>query len=278
MQTFDTPEPLSLQVKTTAGQIAVEATERVDTAVEVLPADPHNHKDVDAAERTRIEHRDGSIHVETPKDQGQGRAPEVNVRVALPQGSAVKIDTVSADVRISGQTGAVQHHSASGGVHVDHAREVSARTASGDVQCHTVEADAQISVASGDITLDVVRGSAKVTSASGDILIREVHGDVKVQAASGDARVGTAHGSVKANTASGDLRIDSVVDGHTSANSASGDITIGVAEGTAAWLQLASLSGRIQSGLDSTEHPGTDQTVNVRANTVSGDITITRAG
>ena len=55
-------------------------------------------------------------------------------------------------------------------------------------------------------------------------------------------------------------------------------LSIGIAEGTAAWLDVQSLTGNVQTSLDDAEGPveGGD-TVRVRARTISGDVSITRA-
>lgn len=62
-------------------------------------------------------------------------------------------------------------------------------------------------------------------------------------------------------------------------DSASGDILIGVAGGTAAWLDVHSLSGDITSELEGADAPDEDApTVTIRGRTLSGDVAIRRAG
>jgi hypothetical protein len=61
-------------------------------------------------------------------------------------------------------------------------------------------------------------------------------------------------------------------------DTASGDVEVGIATGTAAWLDVQALSGRVSSTLEATDTPGHDaETVTIHAHTLSGDITLRRA-
>ncbi len=60
---------------------------------------------------------------------------------------------------------------------------------------------------------------------------------------------------------------------------ASGELEIGVREGTAAWLDVRTVTGRLHNSLDSTERPADEEDrVSVRARTYDGDIVVRRAG
>ena len=57
-----------------------------------------------------------------------------------------------------------------------------------------------------------------------------------------------------------------------------GDLEIGIAEGTAAWLEVNTGFGQVRNLLDNTTRPKeSDQTVEVRARTSFGGITIRRS-
>jgi len=61
------------------------------------------------------------------------------------------------------------------------------------------------------------------------------------------------------------------------AKAASGDIHAGVRQGTAAWLDVHTVSGRVASSLDATSAPADDdRTVRLHLSTVSGDIDLAR--
>lgn len=280
MPTFATPAPITLRLTVDAGQVTVDATDRDDTVVEVAPADPNDPTDVEGAEQTRVEHRIGTVIVEAPKQHGMfRRSPELVVRVALPTGSSAKLTAASADIHVTGSLGTAEVTTSSGDLSLDHADRVEAKTASGDAWCRTVERDALVQTASGDIAVQSVGGRAQLGTASGDVQLHEARGDIRVQTASGDLHVDDAHGSVVAKAASGDIVLRSVRRGRIAADTASGDIVIGVADGTAAWLDVSTLSGEVTSGLSSADQPGEgEETVEIHARTVGGDIIITRTG
>jgi hypothetical protein len=59
---------------------------------------------------------------------------------------------------------------------------------------------------------------------------------------------------------------------------ASGELEVGVREGTAAWLDVRTVAGRLRNSLETTEHPAAEEDrVSVRARTYDGDIVIRRA-
>jgi len=100
-----------------------------------------------------------------------------------------------------------------------------------------------------------------VNSASGDVLIRE------------------AGSAVSVNTASGDQMIGAVARGSVSLKSASGDLRIGIREGSTLWVDARSRSGDVTSDLPVSDLPpeGDAPHVELRANTMSGDISVIRA-
>ncbi|WP_020578535.1 DUF4097 family beta strand repeat-containing protein [Actinopolymorpha alba] len=282
MPTFATPEPISLRVKLASGDLTIDASARNETEVEVRPGNPNKSVDVEAAANTLVEHRDGTIVIEAPEDRDRtrwfGSTPSLHIRVALPKGSHLRGSTASADVRATGRLGDVEVNTASGDLRLEEAAALTAQTASGDVIGRQIVGDAKVQTASGDVSIREIHGQAMVSTASGDVQLGQVHSLLRLQTASGDATVDAAHDSVETTTASGDVRIGSVQRGQVAANGASGDIRIGVQKGTAAWLDVSSLSGDVRSALDEADQPGdTEETVEIRARTLSGDITISRA-
>jgi DUF4097 and DUF4098 domain-containing protein YvlB len=263
MYEFDCPEPVTLSLRIAGGDAEIVAEDRRDATVAVTPVDGSDASR-DAAARTRVELRDGTLHIEAPEWTGWlfRRGPRIRVSVRVPQDSGLAVKVASADVRATGRY-----------------RFASLVSASGDASIEHVTGDAAVSAASGDLQVGRVDGSLKINGASGDLAVGHVGGDVIAHCASGDIAIKHACGSLRATTASGDVRIGTVTAGTVRVNSASGDVTIGVAAGTGVWLDLTSISGDTRTDLTMPAGHG-DQSaaaLNLQVRTVSGDIHVHRA-
>lgn len=280
MQSFTTPGPTTLDVRFAGGHLQLEATDRHTTEVDVAPRNPSNSADVEHAAATVVEQRGNEIVVIAPDTKRWfGRTPKLDVRISAPTRSDATADVESADIRLSGSLGAIDVTSASGNLRFDGVASLTVKTASGDVVGDRVEADGLAKSASGDFHLGEVGGSCDLTTASGDINVAAIGGDVQCRTASGDVSLRLVGGSTTAKSASGDVRLGSVRRGTVEIDSASGDVWIGVADGTAAWLDVHSLSGDVRSDLEAAEAPEAEaRMVTIRARTLSGDVAIRRAG
>jgi DUF4097 and DUF4098 domain-containing protein YvlB len=147
-----------------------------------------------------------------------------------------------------------------------------------------VAGEARVKTASGDVALDEVGGRAQVNSASGDVSVQRAGGDATVQLVSGDVWIRDAAASVHANTVSGDQRLEAVVAGVVESHSVSGDVWIGVRRGSRVYVDANTISGSTSSELELSDAPAEAPAIEdegplleVRAKTVSGDVTIARA-
>ena len=121
-------------------------------------------------------------------------------------------------------------------------------------------------------------GPASVSTASGDAVIGDLDGEVKFRAASGSLTVRRLHGNVNAQTASGDVAVATGVNGGVSVQTSSGELVVGVAEGTAAQLDLRTGSGEVRNLLTPSDGPAEgDETLVVHARTGSGNVVVQRA-
>ncbi len=283
-ETFDTPGDVRLDIRLGAGEVRVETSEVQQTTVLLEPL-RDNDASTAAIENARLEVRDhGGRHevVIDVRDRGRGifRNAQVLVSVSCPEGTSVEAKTGSAEVVGRGRFGSVEVESGSGDVEFEEVSgDARVDAASGDVQLGNVGGGARVNTASGDVQMRSVGGEAKINSASGDVLIRDVGGELSVNSASGDVIVREARGSVRVSTASGDQQIGTVSTGHVELKSASGDLKVGIAEGSTLWVDARSRSGEVRSELPVSELPpeGEGPTVELRANTMSGDITVARA-
>lgn len=277
MPTFDTPTPLKAQIINAAGEISVVATDTQTTTVEVSAT---SDRDRQAAQETVVDLHDGRLRIEVPRNPGWTHTPEIEVRVTLPAQSSVEVQAASCDTALTGHYDGVRVRSASGDVRIDTvAGPLVVETASGDVGVDEAHATVQINTASGDIRLDTALGEDQVEigSASGDTEIGSVRGPLTVNVAASDVRVREAAGDVNVSSASGDVTLDHVRAGRVGVSTASGDVRVGIAAGVATWLDLHTLSGDV--GTDQVDDDGPaagEATLELRANTVSGDIRLHR--
>ena len=283
-ETFQTPGETRLDIRLGSGEVRLETAEVQETTVVLEPL-RDNDASAAAIENARLELRDrGNGHevVIDVRDRGRGifRNAEVLIAVTCPEGTSVETKSGSADVEGHGRFGSVEVETGSGDVEFGEiAGEAHVNAASGDVQLASVGGDARINTASGDVQIRSIGGDAKINSASGDVILREVRGELSVNSASGDVLVREAASSVGVNTASGDQEIGSVSTGSVTLKSASGDLKVGIKEGSTLWVDARSRSGDVRSELPVSDLPpdGNGPTVELRANTMSGDITVTRA-
>ena len=284
MQTFATDQPISVSIGISHGAVHIIATDRTDTVVSVNPSDPDRADDVEAAAKTVVDLTNTTLTIKQPKPGGiaapvigwKGRGA-VEVTVELPERSSLRADTGVADVRCDGHLGDVEIKTGAGGVRLDHTGAVRVRTATGNVAVQAASGNADI-VGAGELTVDAIAGDADVKNLNGTTWIGRVGGDVKVKSANGDVTIDDAGRDVTVKTANGSIRLGQVARGAVSIETASGALAIGIKEGTAAWIDATTKFGRLHNLLTTTADPDpAGETVQVRARTSFGDITISRA-
>ncbi len=257
-QTFQTSAPLNLSVSVPASSLEIEgAVDATETTVEVERLD----REMDPAElECRLAHDGTSLEVKVGRKRFRDAKYRVTIRTH--EGTNLDIATGAADVRGSGTFGSCRYRSGSGDVSFgDLTGRVSMKTGSGDIR---------VSNALDELGIDV---------ASGAIVVGTTHRRAAIHNVSGTVDVGEAKFDLTARSVSGDLRIGSAARGAVSLTSVSGDIDVGIAAGKRTYLDLHSISGDMRSDLDVSSAPHADGApdVELRAKTVSGDVTIRRA-
>jgi len=193
MQKFDTPAAISTVLEIAAGRVQFIATDRTDTTVEVLPANPAKGRDQKAAEQTTVEFADGvlRIHTNGPKNQYFGPSGSLEVTVQLPAGSHIQAKTASCELRGVGRLGDVAFDGAYRQIKIDEAASVLLTAIDGDVEVGRLNGPAQISTARGDIRItEAGRGKVELRTQMGDVTLGATPG----VSASLDA--GTGHGRI----------------------------------------------------------------------------------
>jgi Putative adhesin len=282
MPTFDTPEPISVTVELGVGDLRIVAADRSDTIVEVRPSDAAKKSDVAAAEHTRVELDGGRLLIKAPKGWRQwtlrGGGESIDVEVALPAGSDVRVEAGVAALRCAGRLGECHFKAGVGEIRVEQAGPVQVKTGGGDITVERALEHAELTTGSGVVQIGSIDGTAEIKNSNGDTWIGEVTGELTVRAANGRIAVDHADAGVEARTANGDVRLGEVASGAVLAETGHGKLDIAIRDGVAAWLDLGTRFGRVDNGLEEADRPGPgEDAVEVRARSSFGDITVRRS-
>jgi len=209
------PGTAELHLLTRSGHVEVHAEERDDVVIE--SGAPSEH---------RIE-SDATGRIKLPSARG-GTATLV---LRTPTGSDVVVGTISGNVKLQGQLGAVRVTTVSGSIEVDRAEALDARSVAGNIDVDRCSGQCRLQTISGLIKLGETAGSVSAQSASGKIEVdMRSAGDVKVRTMSGPVRVAVPRG----------------VRPSTSLRSLSGRPRSECEEGNDCEIRVQSLSGRIE--------------------------------
>ena len=265
MPTFDTPEPITADITLVAGNLHITAGDSAETIVEISPRAEHKDVDVRAAEAVEVHFAGGRLEVRDPEPTGLGRVVGrkgmVDITVELPAGSRVSAKCGFGGIRGEGRLGASEITVTNGNITVD-----------------LVSGNAELTTGHGWVRAEEVGGSAVVKSTTGALTLGTVDGDLRANSAHGDISADRVRGSVTARNSHGGIRLGQVEAGSVDVETSYGELEIGVREGTAAWLDAVSKKGVVRSSLEAADDPApTEQTVEVRARSVWGDILVHRS-
>ncbi|WOF22691.1 DUF4097 family beta strand repeat-containing protein [Microbacterium betulae] len=150
--------------------------------------------------------------------------------------------------------------------------------------------DARLNTVSGDILVDGLRGDLGANAVSGDVQVRGLEGAFAANTVSGDVAVTGALSKVDVDSVSGSTFVDAEGPvARVSVNGVSGGVTLRLDDDYAANYVVRSASGRIRidgvtrSASGPSNYTGStgelsSRFADVRANTVSGDISVIRRG
>jgi DUF4097 and DUF4098 domain-containing protein YvlB len=279
MYTFETPDATTLVVRSGGGHVTVTAEDTQRTTVELTPL---NAAGEDAVAQAVVEQQHGGVVVDIPRHRGGlfRPHPAVGIAITCPTGTVIEVKSESADINATGTFAEAVLSTGSGEVKVgDVTGSAKLKSGSGTISAGSVGKALMISTGSGDVKVNQVGLSAMLSVGSGDIRIGEVAGETVTKTGSGDVEVDRLlAGTLVTKSGSGDLVVRRATSGSVKANGASGDITIGIDQGTAAWLDVSTLTGKVRQELDNAEAPvDGQQRVEITAHTVSGDLRVYRS-
>lgn len=261
--TFETPEAISVYLSVEFGGARIYAGERQTTMVEVRPASAGRKADLEAAEATRVQFAGGRLEVRAPKPRRLGlfgKPGAIDVVIQLPGGSHVQGNGAYGDFDAEGRLGDCDFKTSYGTLRVE---------AAGALTLHT---------SAGNITAGRVTGTAELSTSWGDLRIGETSAPATLKTSGGDIRVERAGEGISARTAYGAIQVARAVRGQLDLTTSYGDVEVGVADGTATFLELRSNHGGVRNQLERVDDPTQpEEFLKVRAQTNYGDIKIFRA-
>jgi DUF4097 and DUF4098 domain-containing protein YvlB len=279
MPSYETPEPISVTLELGVGNVRIAASDRTDTVVEVRPSDEADESDVQAAAQVRVDYTNGMLQVTGPKRafDFSRKTKSVDVSIELPSGSQLSAHLLMGDLRCGGRLGQCRLKT-TGNVWLERTGPLRLHTGAGHVTADGITGNAEVSTGYGKIQIGEVEGTVVAKNSNGDTTIDAVTGDVRVRNANGAIDVRRAGAGVDAKTSNGSIRLGEVVRGSVALGTAAGNLEIGIAAGTAAWLEVNTGFGHVRNLLENTTRPDeADETVEVRGRTSYGDITIHRS-
>ena len=231
--TLSVPGFAELRINTRSGRVEVTAEERSDLLIESDAPIRKDKIEVDATGRVTLRSSRG----------GSGW-----LEIRCPIGTDVVIGTVSGKVRLAGRIGDARINTVSGGIEVERAESLDARSISASIEVGTCTGSCRLQTKSGRATIGTA-GDCHVSTMSGQIRLDDATGEVRAHTASGRVHVGTqGKGDVAVKTLSGAVKVELPPDVHPDAKlrSLSGRPRCDCEPGADCRVAISSLSGRIE--------------------------------
>src|SRR5687768_11804982 len=254
MQTFDTPQPISVGVDIGMGAVRLTTDDTGTTLVDVRPSDDTNEEDVWAAEQTRVDLTNGRLNVRGPKFRlswlGRNRGGSVDVSISLPASSGLDVGTGVGDVDTQGRLGECRIRTGLGQLHLDEAAELSVKSGAGKIEVAKVSGPVDVTAGSGSVRIGEIGGTALIKNSNGETWVGLANQDLRVKAANGSVVVDHARADVSATSANGSVRVGQVERGSINLQTAMGDLEIGISDGVPAWIDANATAGTVRNALE----------------------------
>lgn len=279
MPTFPAPGPVPVVVEVPFAHLHVVASERDDVVVTVLPTDPGKSGSVRAAGEVLVAREGDAVTVTYPGSWKQWVLPfaagTADITVEVPTGSAVRGKTGS--LFAEGALDSVEMTLSAGDARVDDVARLGVKVSAGSVVARRVDGTVDVKVSAGGVRIDEVAGDGTIRATNGTTTVGSVSGSLDVHGSNGEIVVSRVRGTLTAKSAHGGVRLNNLESGSATLTTSFGAIEVGVPEGTAAYLDVASEHGSVRNQLTPTEGPVDDEaTAEIHASTGYGDIVVRR--
>ncbi|BCT74513.1 hypothetical protein SCMU_03550 [Sinomonas cyclohexanicum] len=263
MDEFETEGPVRAVLDVAYADVIVRSSATSTARVDVAPARSGRKADEEAAAGTAVRFADGRLEVSTPKQRVLGvlgRLGSVVVTVDLPSGSDLEASLAYGDVITSGPLGRVIAKTRAGTVRVEDGASVDLKSSAGDVEAGRVRVDGTLAASAGMVRVEDLTGAVQIKCGTGGVSLGRV---------AGSAHVTCPYGSI---------RVREAVSGSLNLTSTYSDLIVGLAEGTAARLDVSTNYGRIRNELTRSDTPPqATERLEVTARSNYGSVTIRRA-
>jgi DUF4097 and DUF4098 domain-containing protein YvlB len=227
----------TVEIEAVSGAIVITGTDRSEISVKGTLGDDARLEIEGGANRT-------SITVKGPERHGlfgmHNEDIDSNLQIQLPAGSKVSVQTVSADLSISGVKG-----------------EVELETVSGEIKAAGEPGRASVKTVSGSIEVTATTPRIEAESVSGAINLRGPNGEAEVSTVSGDVLLtGGPFGEVQCSSVSGTVTVDAGLtsDARWDISNHSGDVTVTLPADASADFSIETFSGDISSDFGGESH------------------------
>lgn len=277
MPTYATPAPIIVELSLLVATVRITATDRTDTVVEVRPTREGNKHDTQAADQTHISFGNGRLTVKQPKPKLLGNKGTIDVTIEVPTGSTLRGEAAVAELRTQGRLGECRFHTSSGDLEVAQAGPVRLETSAGRISMEQASGHTEVTTGTGELWLREIDGTAVIKNSNGVTTLGNVTGDLRVSVANGDVSIERAHATVAVKSATGSIRVGEIIRGAILLETGVGDVEVGIRQGTAAYLDLRTITGRVINDLAAVPSPDTTaETAKITAHTMTGDLFIHR--
>lgn len=278
---YETPEPvqvvLDLLVVVT---LKVTAADTTTTTVSIRAADPTKKDHVRALGEVNVDYTDGVLGLRIARTLRYytwfSGAPRLLVDITVPTGSSLECKLGAGSVSTEGVLGECSLRTGAGELRVEQAGKATLHSGAGAIQAGRIAGPLRVTNGAGSIRVGTLEGEGAVKNSTGNTVFGEVRGPLTVKSATGDVIIDQLDGSAEIKCAHGEVRIDRAA-GDVTIDGGYGSIEVGVPEGTAAWLDIASRHGAVRNELESASAPAeTDRTVAITAHADYASVTIRR--
>lgn len=187
----------------------------------------------DGVEKLSVEGDARVLRIKVQYPTRSRNAEPSDLVVQMPVLADLDIETVSADINVSGMA----------------SRELEIESVSGDIVASGAPRQGSVSSVSGDIRLAMNSASLKVETVSGQLTAQgRLNGEIALESVSGDVRLNALGERVRklsANTVSGDVDLNVALaeDGEIRMESVSGDLSLRLPADLSAYVSGESFSG-----------------------------------